>query len=250
VNNQNFGQEQGLFEYLFGISEDQLGEYLIFSPFMKIDTSSFRIEKRFKGRLFKGVIFKIGDKKTSLIWTGIGVSLVGDAVMSLKRQYKGVFLIGSAGGIGEMKIGDILIVNRAYSGEGFSLYLDRDFEVSYIFKSDKFYGSPPEIKERFTFFLEDKVKEGPVFTIGSIFAARAKTIEYLNKKGIKAIEMEVSGFYAACKKRRLPALALLFISDIPQKKPFWKKFSYKEKETIKKAKRTCQEIIWKFIASN
>lgn len=223
---------------LLGTSPENLGQKVIVTPFGRIEelTSMLQNPKPFKGIIYKGVTGTYNNKKTSIIVTGIGSTLVGDCILSLDSpDIKEVYFIGTAGGLGDLKIGDLLISELAIDGKNFCKYTEHQKNYS-TFLGKEYYGSENLINKL-------PYKTGKVFSIGSLYGESDQFLKYLETLNINAVELEIASFYAACSAMKFDNLALAVISDLPLSKPFWKIDKNEFKPVYSKLKSLFKTII-------
>jgi purine-nucleoside phosphorylase len=207
----------------FGCKTEDIADTVILTPiwglegFKKVADS---VLTEFEG-WYKGVTLKIKDKSITVISSGIGSPMSGDCALALNyTECTNVIFSGSAGAINQSyNIGDILTVNEAVIGEGFSRYHSENI------RSDCF-GELVQGDREAALGLMDTIKnkeskygilchEGRIYSIDSILGERKETFDFMKEKGCDAVEMEVSAIFTACKTGGKKAAAVILISDLP-----------------------------------
>ncbi|MBN2057388.1 MAG: hypothetical protein JW782_01145 [Candidatus Saganbacteria bacterium] len=72
-----------------------------------------------------------------------------------------------------------------------------------------------------------------VFSFSSMHDETPKRLKSLRGKGVLGIDFETKAFFSAAKKTGLKALAAYVVTDLPFKKPFYKKKTKREEQRIK-----------------
>ncbi|MBN2627320.1 MAG: nucleoside phosphorylase [Spirochaetales bacterium] len=120
--------------------------------------------------------------------------------------------LGTAGGLGgsgtDLKVGDVVLANKAFRDEGTSYhYLADDKEAQ---------PDPGEAAR-----LEELLKRGgyrhhrgPVWTTDAFFRETREEVLFYREKGALAVDMEASALYACAECRDLSMASLFVISDI------------------------------------
>ncbi|MDP1853894.1 MAG: hypothetical protein Q8L26_06825 [Candidatus Omnitrophota bacterium] len=226
------------FEILFGAKVSEMKKTCILMPYLhKGLLADFGIKKISRGKLYG-----IGQSRFfTLIHAGIGPTLTGDAVLYLKETgVKNLILFGSCGLIKEtagLNIGSLVSPSKAYNLESFSRMLENKINFE----------THPADRNLLKDFLENNktmVKKVTCATIGSL-----KLEEELESiKGFaEVIDMECSAFFAAAGFIKRPAIALFYVADIVNNKPFYASLNQKEKNTIFSSTKKSASILSKFI---
>jgi len=226
------------FKFCFNITPEFLPETVIITPFIPLKkfTEHFRSVETFKGKLYSGVIAESGNTKFAVISSGMGACLAADAILLMEcAPVRRVIFTGAAGGLGESRIGDIVLSETAFNGEGFSRYHETPSAIDTILNekrsipADRTYTK--ETEEFLSTRLKDKniLKKGSIFTIGSILAETEETLTKIENKNFIGIDLELSSVYQAAKKINIQAVGLAVISDLPKKKPLWKTLEIEDK---------------------
>lgn len=239
-------------KYILGCDIDSISEEVIVAPNWKVNifndcTNS--IKPLFENKVYN---IRFREKEVTFIRSGIGSPQTGDMVLSLGfTKCKRIIVTGSCGGLNNhMNIGDLVVVNRAFSGEGFSRYLDEN-----ILPVDHFY-KPFETNERLTNELHSAAKKycdsnqiqlfiGDVFTTDSILGQFQRLCHITNNLSCIGIEMEMSAAIAAADKVGIDITALLQISDvIPTGKSL---LNVRPKEELERRKYIKNKLIAKIL---
>lgn len=157
----------------------------------------------------------------TLIRTGVGAPLAGDAMLALGcTPCRRVLFVGSVGGLSSgMRIGDLLVPAESVSGDGFSSYL-----AAGQLRPDCFLTPArpdPELLRRLRQIAaplcverDAALLDGRVFSSDSIVAQFHHLDEMVNAHGCIGIEMETAAVFRAAHLVGIPAAALLQISDV------------------------------------
>jgi AMP nucleosidase len=191
----------------------------------------------FNGKLYSGAIIAKGAKKVTIVRCGMGSQFMGDAVLLLKETpVKEIIFLGSCGGLKDCRIGDLIVCESAFNGEGFSRYHVKDFIMKEVFEEGMLIPADSGYTEKLREFvagrLEDKgfLKVGDIFTIGSIMAETQENLLNIEKKGFRGIDIELSAVYRAAQTIDLRSAGLLFVSDLPLERPLGEELKLSEKK--------------------
>lgn len=163
-------------------------------------------------------------KLISFVHSGVGAPQAGDAVLALScTPCERILFTGSVGGLRpDMLVGDLMIPEFSYAGDGFCRYLQAGFPTKDCFLERN---APDEglssALSRVTFPLARQagvtLHTGPVFSIDTILAQFSILDEIANKLGCIGIEMETAAVFKAARMVGIPAAALFSVSDVPVK---------------------------------
>ncbi|MFH1837200.1 MAG: hypothetical protein ABH862_03700, partial [Candidatus Omnitrophota bacterium] len=164
---------------------------------------------------------------------------------------KMVFL-GACGGFGDCEIGDIVVGKRAFNGEGFSRYHNGTSDLKDISDAKNMI----DCSEKYTGELKDLLckkkgsfKTGDIYTIGSMTAENEDLLTRIEKGGFKAIEMELSAVYNGARNNGAEVAGLLFVSDLPLKKPIWETaVSDEDRKKVSVSMKKIVKIAVEFVA--
>jgi len=163
-------------------------------------------------------------KLLSFVRSGIGAPQAGDAVLALScTPCERILFAGSVGGLRpDMHVGDLMMPEFSYAGDGFCRYLQSGFPAEDCFLER----NAPD--EGLSSALGDAtlplalqagvtLHTGPVFSIDTILAQFSILDEIANQLGCIGIEMETAAVFKAARLAGLRAAALFSVSDVPVK---------------------------------
>jgi len=228
------------FTDIFGLESSQVRKNCILVPFyFPHMLELFQIDDWKKGQLFA-----CGNNENfTLIHTRIGAPFVGDAVLYLNEtKCENLYFLGSCGLIkqtGSLKIGSLVIINKAYALESFSEMLLKECDFN-----------------RFTLADEDFVKPfvkevDALVNAGSLGSIRLETTiaGSLLENRIDVVDMETAAFLHAAKHIKRKAAALLFITDIlNETSPF--SYAPEHKDKIIAAQSSAVHLLMKTISAS
>lgn len=167
--------------------------------------------------------------------------LAGDSVLLLKKsKCKKLFLFGSCGGCGDVESGDIVMIDKAYNLESFSLMLkdfkDMDFASSNKDLMDDFYKKNP---------YQDLIKTNSA-CVGSL-CLEAKHLNWYKQNQINAIDMESSIVLSASKEIGIPALCLMYVADHIEKDTDFTSLNDSLKKQMANARLNLSKMILNYI---
>lgn len=159
----------------------------------------------------------------SLVRSGIGAPQTGDVILALAgTACEELVFTGSVGGLGsDIQIGDLLVVEQSFCGDGFSRYLDKEVSPGDCFLQ------PAEPDRDLTERIQTRAMEtcgdrsvplhrGAVFSTDSILAQFFRLDYLVNELQCIGVEMETAAVFRAAKLLGIRAGALLQVSDLPQ----------------------------------
>ena len=175
--------------------------------------------------MVQGIVYELEyeGKLVSLIRSGIGAPQTGDVILALGcTSCEAVVFTGSVGGLANnIKIGDLVVVEKSVCGDGFSRYLDKN-----VLPNDCFLQSvepdcdlTEHIKKHAMEICCNKsvpLHEGIVFSTDSILAQFFRLDYLIDKSQCIGIEMETAAVFRAARLVGIKAGALLQVSDVPQ----------------------------------
>ncbi len=202
------------FETLFGIKKSDIKDTCVLMPLLlKGALEGLGVKK-----LSRGKIYSSGNARNlTLIVTGMGASFTGDAVLYLSgTNCKNVILFGSCGLIKSEKgigIGSIVAPVKCISMESFTDILLKNHGLKAFYPDRDMLGS---------FLNKNKgVKEVNCATLGSL-KLEEDNLGLFTDKDIHVVDMESSGLFSAASLKGIKAMALFYISDIINEKPFYR----------------------------
>lgn len=215
---------KGLFNFLFGCSPEDITDRVIMTPFVSPGKFAGRgkPEKVFKGKFYSGMNVSAEGRVYTVLKCGVGAHMAADCVFFLKgTSVKNIMYTGSCGGLGDAAIGDVMLCDRAFDGTGCFRYHGKDTDIENVINSSTFFDPSGPLLDSLSGV--PGLIRGQVFTIGSIAAESAKNIEVLKLKGFSGVDMEIAAVYAAAARVGIRAAGILFVSDLPDGVPFWKR---------------------------
>lgn len=204
----------------FNCSWDKINENVIIAPWWK--PILFREKWSNIIEITKDKVWNIESDNGlfTYIRTGIGAPLIGDYSLILGTTLcKKAIFIGSVGALNaNMKIGEIIIPEVSFCGDGFSRYLtDMSLAINNCYGQQSYPDaemlvSIKEATEKICLINDVGYHHTKVFSTDSIFAQFAHIDEIIDT-GCNAIEMETAAFFTATKICGIKAGAILQVSD-------------------------------------
>ena len=234
VRSINTTQKEELFKYCYGCTSQYLPNKAILTPFLSLKkfAESCDIVQTFKGRLYSGIIASKNNINFAVIRCGMGAQIAGDAAALLgNTPVEDLLFVGSCGGLGSSKIGDLLICEKAFDGGSFSSSFNNNSSFADIISSGELIPADPN----YTKDLEEysSLRKGNIFTVASLYSELSDDIQKIEDEGFCGVDMELASIYSAARKMNIRPAALLFVSDLPLTKPLWEVDSSKEEITVK-----------------
>ncbi len=160
-------------------------------------------------------------KPISIIRSGIGAPQTGDIMLALGcTACERVVFAGSVGGLREdIRVGDLMIPEFSYCGDGYSRYLEPGFPPKDCFLDR----AAPNLAlslalsrsvNRIAQEAGIPVHSGPVFSIDCILAQFSKLDDIIHSLGCIGIEMETAAVFKAAGMVGIQATALFSVSDV------------------------------------
>jgi purine-nucleoside phosphorylase len=159
----------------------------------------------------------------SVVRSGIGAPQTGDVILALAgTTCEELVFTGSVGGLGGgIQIGDLVVVEKSFCGDGFSRYLDEEVTPGDCFLQ------PSEPDRDLTERIQTRALEtcrgrsvplyrGAVFSTDSILAQFFRLDYLVNELQCIGVEMETAAVFRAAKLVGIRAGALLQVSDLPR----------------------------------
>lgn len=226
------------FETLFGIKEAEIKNTCVLLPLApKGALNKFGVKNLSRGRIYSS---GCADNFT-LINTGMSAAFTGDAVIYLSEtKCKNIILFGSCGLVKHsagLDIGSLVMPVESYSMESFSGLLLKD-KVFKTFYPDK------ALTESFLKTYAN-VRKVNCATLGSL-KLEEENIALFAEKKIDVLDMECSSLFSAAENKHLKAMALFYISDILDKKPFYEKLSREDAAKLASSIASAIESICSF----
>lgn len=230
------------FEALFGIKSSLIEKSCILLPLLpKGILNDFGIDNFKRGKLYG-----VGDNfDFTLIHTGMGAGLVGDAVLHLKESpCKSAMLFGACGLASSkdgLSIGSLVSPFRCYANESFTeLLLAKNAAPRVFYAPDKLFGDFLKYGERFG------LKKVSCSTLASLKLEEDMAGTFI-KKNIDVVDMECSAFFSAAEFAGINALACFYISDIIKDKPFYLSLGPDSKSALSSAIKNAAGLVCEFV---
>ena len=233
------------FKALFGIKESEIKNTCVLLPIMAKDIKKGLGVKKF----YKGKLYNSGNSCSfTAIHTGLGPALLGDAVLYLANtSCQNIILFGSCGLVKEgqdLGIGSLVVPYKCHASESFSDMLlkdDKDWGVFY-----------PTASLTENFIEANKkhdIKKVTCATLGSL-KLEENYVSLFGEKRIQVVDMECSAFFSASKHIGKNAMALFYITDIINKKPFYRNTGLEERLALYSSIESATHILCEFIEKN
>jgi purine-nucleoside phosphorylase len=227
------------FEVLFGIKESEVKDACVLMPLIPKDS----LRPLGLKTISKGRIYSSGNSSSfTLINTLMGAAFTGDAVLYLSQtKCKNLVLFGSCGLVKPYKgldIGSLVTATECFSMESFSglLLKDHSFKVFY-----------PDKALVESYLKNNKaVQAVTCATLGSL-KLEEDYLNMLSEKNIQVVDMECSSFFSAASQKNLKAMALFYISDIINEKPFYRPLINKDRARLSSSIKKGIDSICTFI---
>ncbi len=163
------------------------------------------------GNVWRGLTGLYLGQPLTVIATGIGPSLTGDAIYALNRPDAICLYSGTCGGLqAGIEIGDYCVADQAQCGDGYSLQLEHP-PLSTI-------AGDPALVQSLKDLLAaraDRVCGGLTFTTSSVVREVDAAFWKVVDKRCRAIEMSAAAFYAAARETGKRAAAYFWVTDLP-----------------------------------
>ncbi|MGE5631305.1 MAG: hypothetical protein ACM3TR_09450 [Caulobacteraceae bacterium] len=209
----------------FGCEVEDIAKTVMLTPIWNLEgfkAAADETIKEFSG-WYKGATLLYKKRSVTVISSGIGSPMSGDCALALSyTDSEYVIFSGSAGAVNpEYNIGDLLAVDQAVIGEGFSRYhrdgINKDCFGERVEGDRALAAALLETGKKYAVQYGTKCYKGQIFSIDSILGETKETFDYILSRGCDAVEMEVSAVLTACKKAEKKAAAFIIISDLPLK---------------------------------
>ncbi len=219
-----------LFEFCFGVSPEEMPGRVIVTPFIPLKKFKEHCHElsSFKGRFYSGFTAEQYGCNFGVVYCGVGDRLLGDAILLLEEAGgDSVIFAGSCGGLKDVAIGDIVICEKAFNGEGFTRHLKEDSDIRAILNDPQWGYADKALGDVCKKIIDQqsgpdiKCEKGSIFTTGSLLVETDENLNILREEGFTGIEMEVSAVYGAAATAGIKAVAILYVSDLPGEKELW-----------------------------
>ncbi|MBU1147528.1 MAG: hypothetical protein KKD11_04180 [Candidatus Omnitrophica bacterium] len=227
------------FQRLFGITNSEVKNTCMLLPLVQKNGLEWLGVKD----LSKGKLYSSGNSKDfTVIHTGMGPALSGDAVLYLeKTPCRNIIVFGSCGLIKEEKdlnIGGLVTPEKCYSMESFTDMLAQERKKYDLFYPDK------TLLEKLP-----EVKKVTCATLGSLKLEEGYRDSF-EAKEIQVVDMETSAIFSAAQHIGKKAIALFYITDIINKKPFYRGLSAADRLRLSSSIKSASNILCDLIKKN
>ncbi len=208
------------FKTLFGLPSKDIRPICVLTPFLTRQVAkSFGVRPMTKGYLYRCA----QHPRFSLIHTGQGPCLTGDAVLYLQKSpCRYILFFGSCGitpwawapGTSPPRL---VIPRSALAMEGFSPLLGPPPQNPDTFHPDK---QLLQALRALPYPEHPSVAFGHLASFGSL-KLEENYLSYFQKNAVLGVDMECSAVFAAAKACGKKAIALLFVTDVIGRRPFY-----------------------------
>jgi purine-nucleoside phosphorylase len=149
-------------------------------------------------------------KKVSVMGSGMGVPSISIYAKELITEYgvKNLIRIGTAGGLKNVKLRDVVIASGASTDSGVNRQRIGGFDFAAIASFNLLHKAYIKAQEH-----KIDVKVGNLWTADLFYVPNASIFDTIEKMGILAVEMEAAGLYGVAAEYGANALAICSISD-------------------------------------
>jgi purine-nucleoside phosphorylase len=163
------------------------------------------------GNVWHGITGLIQGEKITIVATGIGPSMIGDAVYALNRPDSVCLYSGTCGGLqADLEIGDYFIADRAICGDGYSFHF-RHLPLSEVAGD---FRALEALKSVIATRVK-RVNRGAAFTTSSMVREADSDFWGVVNDECQIIEMAAAAFYAAASATGKKAAAYFWVTDLP-----------------------------------
>ncbi|MBI1871206.1 MAG: hypothetical protein HYS07_08455 [Chlamydiae bacterium] len=203
------------FESLFGIPQREVRKNVLLLPILpKGFLNILGFEKLTRGFLYASASIE----NWTLIQTGMGAPLVGDAVLYLEGSCcQNLLLVGSCGALPRscLEIGNLVYPEKCLAIESFSEFLLEEISSLRVLLLQN-----PLLKKWIEVSNSVKIRPVTCATLPSLKLEEERE-EWLFFQGVDVVDMECSAFFSAAQYCKIPASALFYVTDIVNEKPFY-----------------------------
>ena len=225
------------FQKLYGISRSRIKRHCIISPL----NESFLFSGLSIGNTHKGFFFRATETRFATILSPRFNLLAGDCVLGLEGSLcEYIYLFGSCGALPGMRIGDRVMVTKAYNFESFSDMLRGKPARRGICPDARLSG---EIK---AFFKNAINRFVACATVNSLLLEE-RYAGIFKKMGVSCVDMESSLVLNAAAHRGKKAAVLMYVSDIIGKKPLYNGLRPREQQHVEQSRKALAGLLTEFI---
>ena len=208
-----------MFSYWFGVSEKNISPHCILSPLDEVGLfSDLGIIGGYQGRFFKTVL----TRSATILVSRLNF-LVGDCILALqKTPCQFVYLFGSCGSTGDLSVGDIGLVEKAYCLESVTEMLSSRVSPQVVL---------PDRMLTEAVRKDTGLRPMRVATVNSLLLEKAY-VPVFSKLAVSCVDMECSIVLSASAYAHKKAAALLYVTDKVSAKPFSRKISVTRRSKI------------------
>ncbi len=171
-----------------------LSDSKLFDAFGKFETES-------------GLFAKTENYEKATVISTKNNFLIGDAVLSLKNTLcENIILFGGCGAVGNIKIADKFIVQKAFNLESFSQMLEMRTNP------DAYYPSKLLLEEFLSKNLKHDMQQIKCATTSSLILEKMYK-DWFNRNKISAVDMECSSVFSAASSINKKAIAVFYVTD-------------------------------------
>ena len=214
---EKYIETNDILQYIYGISSDEVFDYVLVAPAWEIEKLVGDIEVEIKQlinhKFSNSYEVKVGDKRILYVRLQIGAPNIVDFCLSCyKLKCDNFIFLGSAGSlVKDISLGDCIIPSCAISGNGATMYLNDTLKDKFLQKAYSNEGLNQKLVTACTdtgFNVLDEV----VISVDSVFAEYSHLNEF-RSLGASVIEMEFASFLECMRVINKKGSALLLISD-------------------------------------
>lgn len=225
------------FRLLFGLEKSQIRKDCILVPLLAKNTCDhFGIPALARGRLYSSA----SNRYFTLIRTGVGPALAGDAVLHLRQTgCENIILFGSCGLVQSRRglaMGSLVSPALCYSAESFTELLEKRTPPWKASHADT------DLRELILAHGGGAVKNATCCSFGSL-KLQEERLPALRAEGIDAVDMECASVFAAASRIERRAAALFYVSDVIGEKPFFAPLSDSDRTALDTARQTGARIL-------
>ena len=232
------------FRSIFGIEQESVQHNCLLLPFLSPGVlNTLGIKK-----LSRGFLFSAGNiHNVTVINTGMGAGFTGDACLYLSNTAcKNIFFFGSCGLITQqegLNIGSLVLPTAAFAFESFSDILNNRLQSPLAVKPDQ------KLIDHFLSLTTLKLYHANCISFASLYEEE-KFIPLFKSLNAAIIEMECAALFCAAARIKVKAMAILYISDILNKKRFYETLSPEDKKNLTESISQACKAFLTFIKTN
>ena len=194
-----------------------VGKYsLVPGPKERADAIVKKLQNPVKNFTFMEYTMHTGDFNGTKVTTINGGRFAADTSITTEilcnAKTQAMIRLGSCGTLREdIKIGDLIVVDTAIKGDGVTpYYVDKSFVPT---ADKKLSDSLTEIAKKVIAPLGNTIHVGPCWTTDAILRETREHVGNAVKGGAIAVDMVTSAFLTICQLYKIPAAAILAVSD-------------------------------------